>query len=104
MRRRNGLLAFVLLACSRSEPSSVAVRPSPAPSLPASSDASPIDASQNVSADCGIDITEIARLWSLRPLGKESPYCDGKPCRDYAESVERIRRLAAPGAGPGCLN
>jgi hypothetical protein len=41
---------------------------------------------------------------TLRPLGRDSPYCHAKPCPDYAEAVELVRRLAAPGGGPGCLS
>ena len=82
------LLGCLLLGCKRSESSTAETQPAPT-AHPASSDAAAAE-------------TPALPRASLRPLGPESPYCEGKPCRDYAASVELIRRLSRPGGGPGC--
>jgi hypothetical protein len=81
------LLGCLIVGCKRPSSSTVATRPD--------------SSGRAASSDAG-EAAEPIRTAVTRPLGPESPYCEGKPCRDYAESVERIRQLASPGGGPGC--
>ena len=35
--------------------------------------------------------------------GSLAEYCGKAPCRSYDEAVAQVRKLAAPGGGPGCV-
>jgi hypothetical protein len=36
-------------------------------------------------------------------IGALTEYCGKAPCRSYDDAVAQVRKLAAPGGGPGCL-